>query len=282
MVVPMVATRSRSSGKPFAARVASPKRVISMLCIVILISIISRRNASINIDDSNVKEQRTASSVTISTRVKKPQPNMKVYTANEMPNIQSTGPSGINKIGGLMEFNNVCLTKHISGTELEGVIHFTSDPKALSDKERCKHHSSPLNHHYMLAANVTDYSACMAALQLKEYQHIPWQVEAVHYFEEPIISLNFNMNIGHSLFDWLLIYLPHWHAFRQNNFPVGGVISHVMDHCIDSSTFWFCEVLRAMDAFGGAAQLPPEPNNTTLYCYKSLYLIHIVMWQRMY
>ena len=47
---------------------------------------------------------------------------MKVYTANEMPNIQSTGPSGINKIGGLMEFNNVCLTKHISGTELEGVI----------------------------------------------------------------------------------------------------------------------------------------------------------------
>eukprot|EP00970_Alexandrium_tamarense_P007795 scaffold1495_cov186-Alexandrium_tamarense.AAC.3 len=30
-----------------------------------------------------------------------------------------------------------------------------------------------------------------------------------------------------------------------------------------------------MEAFGNAQELPREPNNTTLYCYKSLYLVHV-------
>lgn len=57
--------------------------------------------------------------------------------------------------------------------------------------------------------------------------------------------------------------------------PFAGVISHVFQGCLSDSHDWFCTILRAMEAFGNAQELPREPNNTTLYCYKSLYLVHV-------
>mmetsp|Transcript_9719 Transcript_9719/g.21624 ORF Transcript_9719/g.21624 Transcript_9719/m.21624 type:complete len:510 (+) Transcript_9719:77-1606(+) len=215
-----------------------------------------------------------------------PKPPIIYNDMSQMPNISSSGPNEVNNMGGLYEYTNVCLTRHISGTELQGILYLQpNDAVLLHNRERCKPRSAPLNHHQMVAVNVADYSYCNAELKLDEYQHVPSLVETVHYFEDPVISLNFNMNIGHSLFDYLLVYLPHWYAYRSNNnFPFGGVISHVMDGCLDEdNSFWFCEILRSMNAFGeDAIQLPHQPDDGTLYCYKSLYLIHIAHWQKKY
>ncbi|KAL7482708.1 hypothetical protein ACHAW6_008371 [Cyclotella cf. meneghiniana] len=277
----------KTASKSQSRSILLPRQFFALIIIIIAISLVSRPNISL-FEVKNVTEKGgTAPSVNTYASESIPPPKMKVYNnIEDFPNIESSGPNRINGIGGLMEFNNVCLTKHISGTELEGVIHFNPDHvDLLENRERCKHRSSPLNHHIMFATNVSDYSYCMDQLKSNEYQHIPSHVDVVHFYEEPVISLNFNLNIGHSLFDYLLIYLPHWHIYRrEENFPFSGVISHVMHNCLDDANkFWFCEILRAITAFGEhAQQLRPEPNNTTLYCYKSLYLIHIAMWQRMY
>ena len=94
--------------------------------------------------------------------------------------------------------------------------------------------------------------------------------------------LNFQKNIGHSLFDTLLVWLPHWYIYRNKaggNFPFKHVVSDSLYGCLESSTFWLCEILRSMDAFGtDPLELPPPPNaNTTLYCYETLYVSHVAL-----
>eukprot|EP00804_Cyclotella_cryptica_P005277 CCRYP_015782-RA/>CCRYP_015782-RA protein AED:0.11 eAED:0.11 QI:658/1/1/1/0.5/0.2/5/1652/486 len=286
MIPKMPALRKATTKSQIRSKLPS-HRMCALMFVILAISLISRPNMPSFEVKSTLELRDPAKSNDSYAYESMPSPKMKRYNnIHDVPSMKSSGPVKVNGIGGLMEFNDVCLTKHISGSELEGVIHFIPDHNDVIDnKERCKHRSSPLNHHDMFAVNVSDYSYCMDQLKLSEYQHIPSHVETVHLYEEPVISLNFNLNIGHSLFDYLLIYLPHWHIYReQENFPFGGVISHVMNDCLlDTNTFWFCEILRTINAFGEKAQqLQPEPNNTTLYCYKSLYRIHIAMWQRMY
>ena len=64
--------------------------------------------------------------------------------------------------------------------------------------------------HAMFAANVSDLSACMQTASAQkifkawDQWHTPSQVKTIHYFEEPTLSLNFQENIGHSLFDYML------------------------------------------------------------------------------
>jgi len=89
-------------------------------------------------------------------------------------------------------------------------------------------------------------------------------------------------NIGHSLFDTLLVWLPHWYTYRNKaggNFPFEHVVSDSLHGCLGNSTFWFCDILRSMDAFGpDPFELPPPPDaNTTLYCYETLYVSHVAL-----
>ena len=89
-------------------------------------------------------------------------------------------------------------------------------------------------------------------------------------------------NIGHSLFDTLLVWLPHWYIYRNKaggHFPFKHVVSDSLHGCLESSTFWFCEILRSMDAFGtDPLELPPPPDaNTTLYCYETLYVSQVAL-----
>lgn len=89
-------------------------------------------------------------------------------------------------------------------------------------------------------------------------------------------------NIGHSLFDTLLVWLPHWYMYRNKaggSFPFEHVVSDSLHGCLESSTFWFCEILRSMDAFGtDPFELPPPPDvKMTLYCYETLYVSHVAL-----
>jgi hypothetical protein len=137
----------------------------------------------------------------------------------------------------------------------------------------------------MFATNVSDLSACMQTdISNRKFEawgqhYVPSRIKTVHYFNESILSINFDEgNIGHDLFDYMFSYLPHWYEFRKNNtFPFRGVVSHhSYSGCLsNSNTYWFCEILRAMNAFGGVPELPPEPDNTTLYCFKSLVVTHL-------
>jgi hypothetical protein len=65
--------------------------------------------------------------------------------------------------------------------------------------------------------------------------------------------------------------LPHWDNFREEwDFPFDAVISHSLQGCLSHSHNWFCEVLHQMNAFGPAKEIPWEPDDTTLYCFKEL------------
>ena len=216
----------------------------------------------------------------------------KIYkNISEIPQMISTGPKNVlPNIIGLYEFENVCLMKHATEYSLTGLVYFTpQDTNLLYNPKRCIPCSAPLNHnfgwhgvgrdehevnhkcgfealHAMFATNVSDFAECYSQdstqEQLNEWgqRYIPPDVvNEVHYYEEPMIHLTFSDNICHAFFDHLLTYLPYWHSFRRNgsHFPFKWVTSLSYPGCLSSSRRWYCEVLRAMDAFGGAIEVYP-------------------------
>ena len=142
----------------------------------------------------------------------------------------------------------------------------------------------------MFATDVSDFAECYSQHSTQEQLNVweqrynpPDAVNAVHYYEEPMIHLSFSDNIGHAFFDHLLTYLPYWHSFRRSgSFPFQSVTSLSYPGCLSSNRGWYCEVLRAMDAFGGAIEVYPpsiskDDHNTTLYCYKKVYVNHLAL-----
>ncbi|EED88188.1 predicted protein [Thalassiosira pseudonana CCMP1335] len=240
-------------------------------------------------DGRSPSSSSTSTSSRLLLRSRRAIPTPKIYDdVRDVPRMTSTGPIEANDgIGGLYHFTDVCLTKHhLLNENLQGVIYFQPDnDELLANELRCVPCSAPLNHgggwdgegrDEKAVRHKCGFTTAHAMLDRWGQHQIPSRAEVVHWYEEPIISLNFRPNIGHALFDYMLAYLPHWYAFRtNNNMPFAGVISHVFQGCLSDSHDWFCTILRAMEAFGNAQELPREPNNTTLYCYKSLYLVHV-------
>jgi len=228
------------------------------------------------------------------------------------------GPFLVNRdIPGLYEFNNVCLTKQLSETcrksvnhcegNLQGIIYFTpNDDKTMRNPLRCVTCSAPLMHHWnetgrdeeevghkcgftsthvMYASDITDWNQCrlqpdaQSLTNLWGKQQVPATAESIRYYNEPVLSLNFQAdNIGHSLFDHLLMYLPHWQKFKNTTYPFKGINSHSIEGCLsDTNNDWYCRILRSMNAFGNDAKELPPTSNTTLTCYKSLYVTEIAI-----
>jgi hypothetical protein len=139
----------------------------------------------------------------------------------------------------------------------------------------------------MFAANVSDWSDCLRGPEFKDFEQkwwngqwpfVPTSPEAVHFYRDPVILLKFfSRNIGHSLFDHLLTYLPHWYAFRsQNKFPFKAVIDHSMQgDCLTNNSGWYCQLLRAMDAFGGVPVY--NTDSTVLNCYEKVLTVHLAL-----
>jgi hypothetical protein len=99
-------------------------------------------------------------------------------------------------------------------------------------------------------------------------------VNEVHLYKYPMMALSFNENIGHALFDHLLAYVQHWFLFRKKGFPFKRVASYSVENCLSYDTSWYCEILRGMDAFGGASEVSLLPKNTpsdVLRCYETLH-----------
>lgn len=234
-----------------------------------------------------------------------------------IPQLISSGPTDAlpNTIG-MYQFENVCLTKHLTEYDLTGLVYFTPDDTTLlNNPKRCIPCSAPLNHdggwngtgrdekevnhkcgfetlHAMFASDVQDFAECYSKqsvqrqLEIWGQRYIPHSVvNTVHYYEEPMIHLGFSSNIAHALFDHLLTYLPYWYAFKtQNNWPFSGVTSVAHQGCLNNNNGgWYCETLRAMNAFGPNAMevFPPSysrsDHNTTLYCYKKVFINHLAL-----
>ena len=210
----------------------------------------------------------------------------------------------------------MCLTRHFRFDSLLGLIYFVppSDSNVhnntfrcvpcelflfhgwdyVGDSERTLGHKCGFHTvHAMYATNVSDWLSCMNDEESKnvsqkfwgrygEDHFVPSSADELHVYKQPMIAFSDNMNIGHSLFDHLLVYVQHWSIFRrQNKFPFSGVASFTFDQCLDegegASQWWYCEVLRAMDAFGGAHEISLLPNiaPSTLNCFEKLYTVHL-------
>lgn len=223
-----------------------------------------------------------------------------------------------NDIPGLYEFNNVCLTKQLSEKcheavnhcegDIQGIIYFTpNDDTMMSNPLRCVTCSAPLMHgwndttgrdgeevghrcgftstHVMYASDVADWNQCrlqpdaQRLTNLWEQEQVPKYVESIRYYNEPILSLNFKAdNIGHSLFDHLLMYLPLWQRFKDTTYPFKGIQSHSIQGCLsDTNNDWYCAILRSMNAFGDDTKELPPTSNTTLTCYKSLFVTELAI-----
>jgi hypothetical protein len=108
-------------------------------------------------------------------------------------------------------------------------------------------------------------------------------VDTVHFYKEPLLAFWHNLNIAHSLWDYLLVWLPHWFIFHsQDKFPFNGVISvSPSNSCMTEGTpiTWFCQLLDAMNAFGGVPKLSSDvapKNSTTLNCYERVLTVNQV------
>ena len=226
---------------------------------------------------------------------------------HDMPHFLSSGPIDVNPgIPGMYEFRNVCLTRHFEDESMLGLIYFASptDENVRNNTSRCVPCKQFLFHgwngtgaterevqhkcgfhtlHAIYATDVSDWATCMNNSQSRRLfrgwwgnnHFLPSSVDEVHLYKEPMIALSYNMNIGHTLFDHLLVYVRHWFLFRhQNKFPFSGIASLTIDQCMNgNATHWYCELLRAMDAFGGAHEVSviPKKGSTTLNCYEKLY-----------
>jgi len=167
----------------------------------------------------------------------------------------------------------------------------------------------------MFATDISDWSECInreeSQSKLKAWAQfqIPARAEVVKFYEGVrVMNLAFDSNIGHDMWDHLLTYLPHWYEFRfgggGGNFPIDGVISHNFRNCMGGShvdynidntgvdpnndhggnPYWYCQILRAIDAFGGAEEIklpdPMDPRmNSTLHCFEKLLTLHL-SWPR--
>ena len=230
-----------------------------------------------------------------------------------MPHFVSSGPIDVNPgIPGMYEFKNVCLTRHFEDETLLGLIYFAPSTDEniqnnplrcvpcplylfhgwndVGDGEREVHHKCGFhNVHAMYATDLSDWTACRTNRQARRVfrqiwgddQFLPSSVDEVHLYKEPMIALSHNMNIGHSLFDHLLVYVRHWFLFRrQNKYPFSGIASLTIHQCLsDNTKQWYCELLRAMDAFGGAHEVSviPTKDSTTLNCYENLKVVHLAL-----
>lgn len=117
------------------------------------------------------------------------------------------------------------------------------------------------------------------------------RVESVHFYEGKVLNVAFDRNIGHAMWDHLLTYLPHWYEFRfgkggsnhkdGEDFPFDYVVLNSVKNCLsktNTSEHWYCQILRSIDAFGGAEELPVDVtnvNSTTLVCYENLLTLHL-------
>ena len=228
---------------------------------------------------------------------------------DRMPAMESSGPWPVDpNIGGLVMFENVCITNNIDAprapeldTSLRGLLYFTNKVK---NSKRCvpcskaqmsstedewnisSNTDSDLGHpcgmkglHAMFAESVGDYNSCMAdtdnhkSMIVARQNQSPSHVKQVHYFRDPTFLMQFNAHERESsLFDMLLTYLPHWHKFQSDgNFPFDSVISHSVQGCLTHSKNWLCEVLHQIRGFGFAKEIPWERKDTTLYCFKTIY-----------
>jgi hypothetical protein len=144
------------------------------------------------------------------------------------------------------------------------------------------------NLHALYARNVSDWIGCNFATRTQENFFTQWwwgndPFTEVHFYKVPAIALSHNMNIGHSLWDHMLTYLPHWFMFRaQNNFPFDAVASFSIENCLsDNTTQWYCELLRAIDAFDGAAELNLKPRENAkvkvLNCFERIFTTHLAL-----
>ena len=235
------------------------------------------------------------------------------HNFRDVPHFISSGPHDVNPgIPGMYEFHNVCLTRHAEDETLLGLVYFApnSDSNVKNNPSRCVpcplylfnmwdevgegehelgHKCGFHNFHAMYATSVSDWSACMKNRKNRRFfqewwgdrgEHfLPSFATEVHLYKEPMIALTHNMNIGHSLFDHLLVYVRHWVIFRRlNKFPFSAVASLTIDQCLsDGTSHWYCELLRAMDAFGGAHEVSVLPKKTTLNCYEKLYIVHLAL-----
>ncbi|KAL7515001.1 hypothetical protein ACHAXN_012851 [Cyclotella atomus] len=212
---------------------------------------------------------------------------------SKMEILHSKGPIQLNDaIGGLHLYENVCLTNNVDRRgvqDLRGLIYFNDKvkgekrcvpcEKADGEKDKRVNHDCGMNGlNIMYASSVNDWTTCIGQEEnmdlMAEFHQTqaPLEVNSIHFFKESTFLLQFNaLDMETSLFDMLMTYLPHWDNFREEwNFPFDAVISHSLQGCLSHSHNWFCEVLHQMNAFGPAKEIPWEPNDTTLYCFKEL------------
>ena len=227
-----------------------------------------------------------------------------------LPKMESTGPERVHdRLEGMYLFTDVCVTNNIDSakppdfdTSLRGLIYF--DKQMARNPKRCVPCSAKamngratdnwgesstldatLGHqcgmkglHAMYASSVTDWNDCTAQTENRQFMirhkqnQSPSHAKSVRYFEEPTFLLSFNANSRKSsLFDTLFTYLPYWHVYRKEGFPFNNVFSKSVQGCLSHSRNWFCELSHQMGAFGYARETNWEENQSTLYCFKSLY-----------
>mmetsp|Transcript_2236 Transcript_2236/g.4538 ORF Transcript_2236/g.4538 Transcript_2236/m.4538 type:complete len:552 (+) Transcript_2236:3-1658(+) len=153
--------------------------------------------------------------------------------------------------------------------------------------------------HAMFATNISDWSHCIHDIPENSKLIQKWgqvqipscRVESVHFYEGTVLNVAFDRNIGHAMWDHLLTYLPHWYEFRfgkggsnhksSGDFPFDYVVLNSVKNCLsknNSSEHWYCQILRSIDAFGVAEELPVDgtnANSTTLVCYENLLTLHL-------
>lgn len=210
-----------------------------------------------------------------------------------MEQLHSKGPVQlVDGVGGLHLYENVCLTNNVDRRgvqDLRGLIYFNDkvkgDKRCVPCEDATEAKDKAVNHdcgmtglNTMYASSVEDWTECVAQADNLQLMHdfkqtqAPLSVNSIHFFKESTFLLQFNaLDMETSLFDMLMTYLPHWDRFRDKwDFPFDAVISHSLQGCLSHSHNWFCEVLHQMNAFGPAKEIPWEPDDKTLYCFKEL------------
>lgn len=226
---------------------------------------------------------------------------------DKMKEMKSEGPTPADReLGGMHVFENVCLTNNIDSaryennptTSLRGLIYFTRDQEenlqrcvpcsnsefmdswegSYKDEKVVKHKCGMNGLHTMYATSAGDWSNCIMEehnLQLmKQFGQTqsPINVTSVHFFQAPTFLLQFNaFDMESALFDMLMTFLPFWKKYKGNEFPWTSLISHSVKGCVSHSHHPFCELLHQMAAFWEIQDLTWEPDENTLYCYKTLY-----------
>ena len=226
---------------------------------------------------------------------------------DKMKEMKSEGPRPADReLGGLHVFENVCLTNNIDAarydnhptTALRGLIYFTRDQEenvhrcvpcsnsqsmdswdGSYEDEKVVNHKCGMNGlHSMYATSAGEWSKCIMEEQnlqlMKEFGQTqsPTNVTSVHFFQSPTFLLQFNaLDMESALFDMMMTYLPFWNKYKGGDYPFDSLVSHSVKGCVSHSHHPFCELLHQMAAFWEIQDLTWEPDENTLYCYKTLY-----------